>query len=68
MGGSNTTTNVPGQYGVQGVPSPSNSPGSRHQALGWYDGATRQLWLHSGLGYSSTPSPSGTIDLVHHVF
>jgi hypothetical protein len=50
MGGSNTS----GVYGQLGVAAPSNQPGSRYTAVGWYDSATRELWMFGGSLYSST--------------
>jgi N-acetylneuraminic acid mutarotase len=43
---------TPGNYGVQGVASKSNAPGSRAGAVGWTD-AAGNLWLFGGQGYDS---------------
>jgi N-acetylneuraminic acid mutarotase len=49
------TCGVPGVYGTQGVPSPSNVPGARYAAQGWIDSAG-DFWLFGGLGNDgSTP-------------
>jgi hypothetical protein len=50
MGGSNTS----GVYGQLGVAALSNRPGARNPAVGWYDSATRELWMFGGYGYVST--------------
>ncbi len=41
-----------GVYGTQGVPSTSNVPGARYDAISWTDSAGN-LWLFGGYGYSS---------------
>jgi hypothetical protein len=42
----------PGAYGTQGVPSATNVPGARNEALGWIDG-NHNLWLFGGTGFDS---------------
>ena len=56
MGGDNTR-NRPGSYGVKGIPSPNNYPGGRHDAFGWYDSQSQELWLFGGKGYGNSTSP-----------
>ena len=60
MGGSSTLSHVcayaycglPGIYGVQGAPSPSNLPGGREVAVTWTDSAGN-FWLFGGQGTDS---------------
>ena len=44
------TTDVVGSYGVQGMPSVSNHPGSRKSPMTWVD-EENDLWLMGGSGY-----------------
>lgn len=44
---------TPGNYGVRGVASASNAPGSRASAVSWTD-AAGNLWLFGGQGYDSS--------------
>ena len=41
-------------YGELGVHSPTNKPGARYGAVGWYDSASEELWVFGGYGYSSS--------------
>lgn len=50
ISGANQTEQV-GNYGIQGVVSPTNIPGSRNNAVFWFDEANDTLWLFGGLGY-----------------
>jgi N-acetylneuraminic acid mutarotase len=43
-----------GNYGIMGIPSPSNVPGARQQAATWLD-SQGNLWLFGGDGYDSIP-------------
>jgi N-acetylneuraminic acid mutarotase len=43
----------PGVYGTQGIPAPSNAPGSREDAATWTD-SCGDLWLFGGAGNDST--------------
>lgn len=43
-------------YGVQGVPSPTNTPGARYESLRWVD-LQGNLWLHGG--QSNDPQGGG---------
>jgi N-acetylneuraminic acid mutarotase len=52
MGGSNLA-NQKGVYGGLGMPSGSNIPGGRGNAVGWTD-ASGSFWLFGGAGYDST--------------
>jgi hypothetical protein len=54
MGGSNRSVNEPSVYGQVGVAAPSNQPGSRFEAVGWYDTVTRELWMFGGSGWAGT--------------
>ncbi len=57
----------PGQFtefGVQGLPDPSNMPGSRYGAGSWVDTAG-DLWLFGGLSYDD-PTPSYSNELWHY--
>ena len=53
IAGSNTV-NQPGVYGEKGISSPTNHPGSRNGAVGWYDNLRQELWLFGGIGYGNT--------------
>jgi N-acetylneuraminic acid mutarotase len=56
MSGASTPSAVygtPGNYGVQGVASASNAPGSRAGAVSWTD-AAGNFWLFGGHGYDSS--------------
>ncbi len=44
---------TPGDYGVRGVASASNAPGSRASAVSWTD-AAGNFWLFGGQGYDSS--------------
>jgi N-acetylneuraminic acid mutarotase len=58
MSGASTPSAVygtPGNYGVQGVASASNAPGSRASAVSWTD-AAGNFWLFGGQGYDSSNS------------
>jgi len=52
MKGANTT-NQPGTYGTQGVPTAGNTPGARYCAVAWTD-TDDTLWLFGGAGYSAS--------------
>ena len=49
INGSNVT-NQYGSYGVKGVPSVTNTPGARQDAITWID-KNGNLWLFGGTGY-----------------
>ncbi|MFL5786649.1 MAG: kelch repeat-containing protein, partial [Flavisolibacter sp.] len=51
MSGSNSNSN-PGSYGIAGIASSSNVPGSRIGMTGWTD-ATGVLWMFGGDGYDA---------------
>jgi N-acetylneuraminic acid mutarotase len=53
MTGSNTPGVHFGVYGMQGVPSASNTPGIRRDGATWHDNAGN-LWLFGGYGYGAT--------------
>ena len=46
------TTNIPGIYGTQLIPSSSNYPGARYSAVGGID-SSGSFWIFGGLGYDS---------------
>ena len=46
----NNTTNTFGIYGTQGIPSPSNYPGPRGNAVGGID-SSGSFWIFGGFGY-----------------
>jgi hypothetical protein len=52
IGGSSSTA-APANYGIQGAPSTSNTPGAREQAVGWSD-STGKFWLFGGFGSDSS--------------
>jgi hypothetical protein len=54
VGGSSSTA-TPGNYGTQGIPSNSNMPGAREQAVGWVD-STGKFWLFGGFGFGVSSS------------
>lgn len=43
-----------GVYGIKGVPSKENTPGSRSYGSSWFDSKNKVLWLFGGRGYSAT--------------
>jgi N-acetylneuraminic acid mutarotase len=52
IGGSSSIA-APGTYGTPGVPSISNAPGAREQAVGWLD-SSGKLWMFGGFGFDSS--------------
>jgi hypothetical protein len=52
----------PGTFGTQGVPSPTNVPGARYQAVSWMD-AAGNFWLFGGLGLDSVGTRGQLNDL-----
>ena len=54
--------NQSGIYGNLGVASTGNTPGSRDQSVGWFDG-TGELWLYGGQGYDSAGTNGDLNDL-----
>jgi len=52
IAGSNTI-NQQGVYGEKGNASTTNIPGSRREAVGWYDSLRQEFWLFGGYGYSN---------------
>jgi len=61
MSGSNMGTAV-GNYGMMGVPSASNFPGSRGDAVGWID-SSNNLWLFGGFGFDTNGEGAELNDL-----
>lgn len=51
-----SSTNQFGVYGVKGVPSASNMPGSRNLSASWKDNSGN-FWLLGGFGYPATGTP-----------
>lgn len=51
MAGSNSIDQL-GNYGTQGVTSPSNLPGARRSLVGWYSGGNH--YIFGGRGFDST--------------
>jgi hypothetical protein len=47
-----SSTNVFGVYGSQGMAASSSVPGSRSDAVGWID-SSGSLWLFGGAGYAA---------------
>jgi hypothetical protein len=45
--------NQNGTYGTKGIPSSSNIPGARREAVSWTD-SNNTLWLFGGYGYDAT--------------
>jgi N-acetylneuraminic acid mutarotase len=56
------TINQAGTYGTKGVPSTTNVPGAREDAVGWVD-AGDKLWLFGGFAHDSTGFPGRANDL-----
>jgi hypothetical protein len=54
-----STKNVGGTYGIQGVANEANTPGARYGSVSWTD-ASGNLWLYGGRGYLNTGSLSLT--------
>ena len=48
------TSNPLAVYGEKGIADPSNAPGGRRDAVGWYDSLRQQFWLFGGDGYTNT--------------
>jgi gliding motility-associated-like protein len=48
----NSTTNSPGNFGVQGVPSPSNVPPALYEPCEWTD-LSGNYWLFGGANFAS---------------
>ena len=61
LGGSDTV-NAVGVYGTQDVPSASNMPGARENAVSWID-TSGNLWLFGGDGFDSTGTEGMLNDL-----
>lgn len=49
-------------YGIQGVPSPTNTPGSRNGSVVWVD-FEGIVWLYGGAGYDNFVVPGALSDL-----
>ena len=49
----NNTINQNGIYGIQGISSSNNIPGSRDSSISWIDSLNNNLWLFGGNGYDS---------------
>jgi N-acetylneuraminic acid mutarotase len=62
MGGKTTPIAQLGEYGVQGIPSVYNWPGSRSNAVGLTD-TYGVFWLFGGYGYGSLSTPGSLNDL-----
>jgi hypothetical protein len=52
---SGTSQNVYGSYGVKGVATSSNLPGSRHSVVGWTN-KDGHLWMFGGTGRAESLS------------
>ena len=53
VSGSQGATNVPSNYGTQGVAAAANTPGARWLSAAWSD-SHGNLWLFGGQGFDST--------------
>ncbi len=49
----NNTINQNGIYGIQGISSSNNIPGSRDNSISWIDSLNNNLFLFGGQGYDS---------------
>lgn len=54
--------NQNGTYGIQGMPTPNNTPGARYWAAVWTD-SSGNLWLFGGTGYGASGSSGFLNDL-----
>lgn len=54
-----STLDATATYGTKGVPSKTNSPGSRRDPISWVDSTNGDIWLFGGVGFGSGVS-SGT--------
>ena len=54
--------NQVGVYGTKGVPSTTNTPGSRNGGIIWRDNSGN-LWMFGGQGYGNAASPGNLNDL-----
>jgi len=50
ISGSNTTDEL-GTYTKQDDTTTYNYPGSRKNAIGWYDSSLQELWMFGGFGF-----------------
>jgi len=55
--------NVPGNYGVQGIPSALNYPGGRTEAACSWTDSLNNLWMYAGLGYDGVGAWGNLDDL-----
>ena len=53
--------NVPGVYGMLGIPAPTNVPGTRWNPLGWYAGG--KMWMFGGSGLDAMTTPGVLNDM-----
>jgi len=53
-----SSCNQIGVYGEKGVASELNVPGSRRNAIGWYDSRREEFWVFGGFGYGNTSGSS----------
>jgi len=60
MGGASTAGQA-GSYGIMKVPSASNCPGARYQAVSWTD-TSGVFWLFGGYGYDSAGVSEGYLN------
>ena len=49
----NNTINQNGIYGIQGISSSNNIPGSRYSSISWIDSLNNNLLLFGGYGFDS---------------
>ena len=49
----NNTINQNGIYGIQGISSSNNIPGSRYGSISWIDSLNNNLFLFGGYGFDS---------------
>jgi len=61
----NNTLNKKGIYGTQGYSNPTNIPGARYGAVGWFDSSAQELWMLGGNGYDSSTNFYGTHYIRH---
>jgi N-acetylneuraminic acid mutarotase len=57
-----TETNLPGNYGTEGVPAASNVPGARSNTVSWLD-SQGNLWVFGGYGFDGKDGQGPLNDL-----
>ncbi|MCX6274620.1 MAG: T9SS type A sorting domain-containing protein [Bacteroidetes bacterium] len=61
-----TTVNSFGSHGTQGIPDPSNTPGSRYESASQWTDSLNNLWLFGGDGYGDFGTTGFLNDLMKY--